>query len=120
MAPASKRVRSGSTGDDIELTDGRADGGTDTQRPELVEREHPAAGYAVNEELSTDDVRRELATVLTMAANGHTDDGVVEVVAGDPGMGSMAVTAEASDDPVKRAGLRGQLLHMVEEGDLPQ
>lgn len=77
-------------------------------------------GYEVNEELFTDDVRREFATVLTMAATGRTDDRVVEVVEGDPSMGWAVVTAEVADDPVKLAELREQLRHMVEEGDLPQ
>jgi hypothetical protein len=77
-------------------------------------------GFGVNEELFTDDVRRELATVLTMAATGRTDDRVVEVVEGDPSMGCMVVTAEVADDPVKLAELRAQLLRMVEEGELPQ
>jgi len=77
-------------------------------------------GYEVNEELFTDDVRREFATVLTMAATGRTDDRVVEVVEGDPSMGWAVVTAEVADDPVKLAELRAQLLHMVDEGELPQ
>jgi hypothetical protein len=77
-------------------------------------------GFDVNEELFTDDVRRELATVMTMAATARTDDRVVEVVEGDPSMGCMVVTAEVADDPVKLAELRAQLLRMVEVGELPQ
>lgn len=77
-------------------------------------------GFEVNEELFTDDVRRELATVLTMAATGRTDHRVVEVVEGDPSMGCMVVTAEVADDPVKLAELRAQMLRMVEEGDFPE
>ncbi|WP_103889047.1 hypothetical protein [Actinacidiphila yanglinensis] len=77
-------------------------------------------GFDVNEELFTDDVRRELATVLTMAATGRTDDRVVEGVEGDPSMGCMVVTAEVADDPVKLAELRAQMLRMVEEGDFPE
>jgi hypothetical protein len=44
----------------------------------------------------------------------------VEVVEGDPGMGWVVVTAEVADDPVKLAELRAQLLHMVEDGEVPQ
>lgn len=44
-------------------------------------------GFEVNEELFTDDVRRELAAVLVMAATGRTDDPVVEVVEGAPAGG---------------------------------
>lgn len=62
-------------------------------------------------------MRREFATVLTMAATGRTDDRVVE---GDPSMGWAVVTAEVADDPVKLAELREQLCRMVEEGELPE
>lgn len=77
-------------------------------------------GHEVNEELFTDEVRQEFATVLTMAATGRTDDRVVEVVEGDASMGWVVVTAEVADDPVKLAVLREQLLRMVEEGELPE
>lgn len=77
-------------------------------------------GYEVNEELFTDEVRQELATVLAMAATGRTDDRVVEVVEGDPSMGWIVVTAQVVDDPVKLAEIREQLLRMVEEGGLPE
>ncbi|WNI20222.1 hypothetical protein [Actinacidiphila sp. ITFR-21] len=77
-------------------------------------------GYEVNEELFTDEVRREFATVLAMAATGRTDDRVVEVVEGDPSVGWAVVTAEVADDPVKLAEVREQLLRMVDEGELPE
>lgn len=77
-------------------------------------------GYEVNEELFTDEVRQEFATVVAMAATGRTDDRVVEVVEGDASMGWVVVTAEVADDPVKLAEVREQLLRMVEEGELPE
>jgi hypothetical protein len=85
----------------------------------LSEAGFDGTGFDVNEELFTDDVRRELATVLTMAATGRTDD-LVEVVEGDPGMGCMVVTAEVADDPVKLAEVRAKLRRMVDEGELPK
>jgi hypothetical protein len=78
------------------------------------------AGYEVDEELFTDEVRCEFAAVLVMEATGRTDDRVVEVVEGNPGMGCVVVTAEVADDPVKLAELRAQLLRMVDEGEHPE
>lgn len=77
-------------------------------------------GFDVNEELFTDDVRREFATVLTMAATGRTDDRAVEIVESDPSLGCMVVTAEVAGDPVKLAEVRAQLRRIVEEGELPE
>jgi hypothetical protein len=74
-------------------------------------------GFDVDEELFTDDVRHEFATVLAMAATGRTDDRAVEVVEGAPDMGWMVVRREVADDPVKLAELRKQLLRMVKEGE---
>jgi hypothetical protein len=77
-------------------------------------------GYEVNEELFTDEVRQEFATVLAMAATGRTDDRVVEIADEDASKGWIVVTAEVADDPVKLAEVREQLLRMVEEGELPE
>ncbi|MBM9506644.1 hypothetical protein [Actinacidiphila acididurans] len=87
---------------------------------EASEAGFDGTGYEVNEELFTDEVRQEFATVVAMAATGRTDDRVVGVVEGDAGMGWVVVTAEVADDPVRLAEVREQLLRMVEEGELPE
>jgi hypothetical protein len=87
---------------------------------EASEAGFEGAGFEVNEELFTDDVRREFMTVMAMAATGRTDDRVVEIVDREGNTGWAVVTADVADDPAKLAEIREQLLRMAEEGDLPQ
>jgi hypothetical protein len=87
---------------------------------EAFEAGFDGSGFEVNEELFTDDVRREFVTVMAMAATGRADDRVVEIVDREGNKGWAVVSADVADDPAKLAEVREQLLRMGEEDDLPE